>query len=314
MPRLRSFASLSSLSLLIVSVSLLGACGPHGVGIPTKMSNIGDSISQGFSANGVLGDHPELSWVQGTDASIDSLFQRYQALNPKLTQEPESVTGSELLGGTTNFANQAALVCAQTVKPDVVFVLLGANDVCNRDASTTDDAAANLYAVADYATAAQAGMDTLASCLPENSSVQIESMPRVDTLYAAGHAKNDYCTDIAWPTLSICRVVTAEDDAGRRQQIGDRINAYNQAIHDQVADYNRGLNHKNPRGIEFRSDWQGSLEDGHVNTSLGAVTLTADDINGTDCFHPTQATQAKIACGAWASAPDGLGAATSCFP
>jgi lysophospholipase L1-like esterase len=297
------------------SVFALVACQPHGVQTVDKLSNAGDSISQGFAANADLSDHPELSWIQGTDPSIDSIFQRYTAKNAALTQQPESVSGAEMVGGDNNFATQAGLICAQTVKPNLVFLLLGANDVCNRDASTTEDAAANLYSVDVFTAAAQAGFDLLADCLPDESTVQVMSMPRVDSLYEAGHNKSVLCYDAIWPVAGICRVVTAEDDAGRRQQIGDRINAYNEALMTQVEAYNSNSNGKNPHGIEFRSDWQGTLEDGHVNTSLGAVTLTADDIDSADCFHPTQETQAKIACAAWGAAPHGAAESTvpSCF-
>ena len=42
-------------------------------------------------------------------------------------------------------------------------------------------------------------------------------------LYEAGHDKGFWCTSVIWPVAGICRIVTAEDDAGRRQQIGARI-------------------------------------------------------------------------------------------
>jgi hypothetical protein len=75
-------------------------------------------------------------------------------------------------------------------------------------------------------------------------------------------------------------VVTSENDPSRRQAIGARINAYNQELSNTVLDYDRDTNRRNPRGVEFRSDWQGSAEADNANTSIGAVLLTADDIDG----------------------------------
>ncbi|MBW3629526.1 MAG: DUF1311 domain-containing protein, partial [Gemmatimonadetes bacterium] len=71
------------------------------------------------------------------------------ALNASLVQEPESVSGAEMVGGADNFAAQAARICRQAVRPDHVSVLLGGNDddprpIATRtaDGSTSTEAAA----------------------------------------------------------------------------------------------------------------------------------------------------------------------------
>lgn len=281
--------------------------------LPSKQSNAGDSISQGFSANGWLGDHPNYSWVQGTDSGVDSMFLRYRALNPSFSQQAESVTGAELVGGGDNFAAQSKRICGQSVKPQHVTVLLGGNDVCNRSRSSTSNAAANMYSVTTWRNALRAGLDQLAACLPAGSTVQVLSAPRVDYLYNAGHAKTWYCPYVVWPTAGICRIVTAENSATRREQIGQRINAYNDATAQEIAAYQSNANGKNPRGLHFVTDWKGSIEQGHRNTSIGTYAFSAGDINGTDCFHPNTTGQHKLACSAWASDPDGSGAVSTCL-
>lgn len=39
----------------------------------------------------------------------------------------------------------------------------------------------------------------------------------------------------------------------------------------------------------------------------------ASDINGVDCFHPNTGGQAKLACTAWATHPDGSGNVADCL-
>jgi lysophospholipase L1-like esterase len=280
---------------------------------PSKQSNAGDSISQGFGANGWPGDHPDLSWVQGSDDRVSSTASRYAATQPGFTQEPESVSGAEMVGGNDNFAAQAARICAQEPKPTRVRVLLGGNDVCNRPRSGSADAAANLYSVTTWTNALRAGMDQLAACLPPKSVVQILSVPRVDGLYQAGHDKSLWCHWGVWPLAGVCRVVTAEGDPARRAQIGARIDQYNDALAAEVHAYATNANGKNPRGVGFITDWVGSIAAGHENTSIGTYRFGAEDINGVDCFHPNIDGQRKLACLAWAKGPEGNGGYVSCF-
>ena len=281
--------------------------------VPSKQSNVGDSISQGFDANSTPWDHPDYSWVQGTQSSVLSVYSRYRALNPAFTQQPESVTGAEMVGGGDNFAAQASRICAQAVKPSHVSVLLGGNDVCNRGRSSSSDAAANMYSVSTWTNAVRAGLNQLTACLPNNATIHILSVPRVDFLYTAGHNKSWWCPYGIWPAAGICRIVTAENDASRRAQIGARINRYNDALSSEVDAYNWNTNGKNPRYLTVVTVWTGSIEQGQQNTSIGTYAFTAGDINGVDCFHPNQGGQKKLACTAWASNPDGSGWAADCL-
>jgi lysophospholipase L1-like esterase len=308
MKRLAKFASGS-----LGAVCALGLAISAGAAAPAKQANIGDSISQGFAADGTLGDHPNESWVQGTDPAVNSMYSRFLAANKGFAQEPQSVSGSEMVGGNDSFAAQAGRVCAQATKPDHVSIVLGGNDVCNRGASATVDATANMYSLDTWVSALRAGFDQLAACLPEGAVVQILSVPRVDFLFDAGTAKSPWCNEGVWPLANVCRIVTGEADAARRQQIGEKVNAYNDAILAEVKAYDANSNGKNTGHMRFVTDWVGSIEAGHANTSVGTYKFGADDINPLDCFHPDVAGQAKIACMAWANNPDGSGSAAACL-
>jgi len=281
--------------------------------LPTKQSNAGDSMSQAAFADGWPGEYPELSWVQGTSGDVYSIFLRYRELVPSFTQQPESVSGAEMVGGSNSFAAQAGRICAQEEKPRHVSVLLGANDVCNRPRSSSSDATANMYSLETWVNALRAGLDQLAACLPPGATVHVLSFPRVDYLYQAGRAKGFWCNYVVWPSAGICRIVTEETNASRRARIGARINEYNEATRAEVQLYDSNADGRNPRGVRFVSDWQGSIEDGYGNTSIGTYIFGASDINGTDCFHPSTQAQRKLACMAWASNPDGSGAVRDCF-
>lgn len=280
---------------------------------PTKQANAGDSISQGFGAAGIPFDDPAQSWVLGIDPAVSSMYLRYSAIEPGFEQEGESVTGAEMVGGEDNFPAQAARICAQSPLPTRVEVLLGSNDVCNRPRSWTTDAAANLYSVTTFTSALRAGLDQLAACLPPRSVVEVLSVPRVDYLYEAGRAKSWWCVWGVWPIAGICRVVTAESSASRRARIGQRIDAYNDAVAAEIAAYAANANGRNARGVGFVTDWVGSSAAGHANTSVGTFVFTKDDINGTDCFHPNVQGQSRLACVAWGASTEGAGVSSACF-
>ena len=281
---------------------------------PVKMSNAGDSISQGFGANGMPWDHPNRSWAQGSGGYVGSMYERWGWWYASgFAQQPESVTGAEMVGGSDSFPAQAARICAQSPRPNRVEVLLGGNDVCNRAASGSGDATENLYSTETWRGAIQAGLDQLAECLPEGSVVQLLSMPRVDWLYEAGHDKSWWCHGVIWPAANVCRIVTAEGDPGRRDQLGAAIDSYNDVIRDETQAYDTNANGRNSRGVRFSTDWKGSMAQGHWRDSVGTYVFGSGDINGVDCFHPNTGGQAKLACAAWASHPDGWGSVADCL-
>lgn len=266
---------------------------------PSKLSGIGDSISQGWGANNLPGEHPEFGFGQGTDAGVNSLFLRYKAKNAAMTKEFVSVSGAEMVGGRNNGPGQAARICAMAVKPDRVVIELGGNDVCSRDKGSSSDATSNLYSVTTYRNALKTTLDTLAGCLPSGAQVQVLSMPRVDYLFNAGNAKNVITCNLVWSVASVCRVVTGESSATRRQSIGDRINQYNDGLRAEV----ESAATRHAGKITVITDWQGKDVS---NSSVGTYRFGKDDIDGFDCFHPHKDTgQRKLACAAWEAAEYG---------
>jgi hypothetical protein len=279
---------------------------------PTRLANAGDSISQGWDADDVPHSQVKYSWVQGTSSKVDSIFSRYQALAPKVSQDPESVFGAEMVGGGDNFAAQATRICAGKTLPQHVTVLFGANDVCNAAQSTGSDPTANMYSPATFTAAFDAGMEELETCLPGGATIEVISMPRVDQVYVAGMAKSSWCKDI-WSIATVCTLVTNEPDPARRAEIGAAVDAYNQALADDVAAWNSNSNGSNTKGFKVVTDWKGSIADGHEDTSLGTHLFNASEINTVDCFHPNETGQLELACNGWVNNPDGSGDESACF-
>lgn len=298
------------LGAALTAAALLAAPAAHAAD-PQKLAGIGDSISQGFSANNWPGDHVTYAFGQGTDTGVNSLYLRFKAKFPGFTKEFVTVSGAEMVGGSNNAAAQASRICAQASRPNRVVLELGGNDVCNRSSGSATDAASNLYSVTTYRNALKAALDLLGGCLPSGAEVLVLSMPRVDYLYEAGNAKNAFLCNTVWSLAGVCSVVTGESDAGRRRQMGTRVDGYNDGIHAEVD----GANLRYPGKVHFASDWQGALGT-NPNSSVGSYKFSASDINSADCFHPYKDTgQKKLACAAWEAGEYGnlANIATTCL-
>ncbi len=290
------------------------------------LANLGDSISQAFDADdsnaidlGVLASNPEkifhdnpaLSWVQGTDPRIGSVRSHYLALDPGLVHDRFSISGTEMV---RDLEKQARAIGTAGAHPDLVYVLIGGNDICNRQPSSTDDPTANLYSVEQWREAVGGALEALVDVLDAKATVRFVSMPRVDLLYetlattrvpvkfntpAGPISGSSTCKDL-WSITAqqgngICKIVTTQRDAAKRKAIGDRIDTYNDVLAELVRRFDTDPTF-NPKRISFQSDWHGSLEKGNTpNSSVGTYRFTPAEVSKLDCFHPSIAGQKAIA-------------------
>ncbi len=290
----RALATAAALAALTL------ACGgspaqPPGGPPALKLSGIGDSMMQGANTSvSAPGEQPQYSFAQGTSPSVNSIFSRYQALGLLAGgKEFVSVSGAQMVGGTSNAAVQAGRICQQAVKPDRIVLLLGANDVCNRPT------VADLYPVDTFRAALKGALDALSApaCgLPAGTRVHVLSVPRIDGLRAAGLAKDAagaaWCL-LVWSSFGICSIITQETDPAVLAQVGARIDAYNDALAAEVAAADAA--HGGLAGVHFTTDWVGTTP----NTSAGTYAFGPSDVSDLDCFHPSVAAQRKLACIAW---------------
>ena len=314
---LNAYSSYSDVSL-IASFDEAGAPPPPpppSSGI-TATSAAGDSITRAFAADctwnsswwGLLcvagQDQPEHSWFDGWASEVTSVHDLYKAIDPSITANKDAAqTGAEMVGRNDTerpFAEQAAMIVAQSPVPDHVEMIFGGNDICSRDCVDPANCNDPLYTGEEWRQAVRTGLNTLMSGLPASSSVVMGSVPRVQDIRQAGVDKqnaDEYVNcDSLWSSYDVCRIVTdpgvlnGETMATRHAGVAAAQQQYNAITREEVEAYNSNANGLNPNGIELVAEYVDE------NTpSGGTFAFGADEINGGDCFHPNVVTQSKIA-------------------
>ncbi|MEU6475404.1 SGNH/GDSL hydrolase family protein [Streptomyces sp. NPDC047017] len=187
---------------------------------PDSVAAVGDSITRGFDACMVLSDCPEVSWATGSDAAVDSLAVRLLgAAGAAQHSWNHAVTGSrmaDLRGQMT----QAALH-----RPELVAVMVGANDACRNSPS-------QMTSVASFRSEFQSAMDTLRRALPK-TEVYVSSVPDLKRLWSEG--RTNALGKQVWK-LGICPSMLGDADTldaaatGRRDAVQARVVEYNKVL------------------------------------------------------------------------------------
>ena len=107
---------------------------------------LGDSLSRGYNACSHFGDCPSVSWSGGTDPRIDSVAARIGAR----TDGPVTVKSFAKSGATVDDLRRQ-ISSAVAVRPDLITLLIGANDVCRATV-------ADMTSTEDYTTAVSAAL------------------------------------------------------------------------------------------------------------------------------------------------------------
>ncbi|MFG2827971.1 SGNH/GDSL hydrolase family protein [Streptomyces sp. NPDC048434] len=185
---------------------------------PRSIAALGDSITVGFDACTLLSDCPQASWATGTDPKVDSLARR-------LVKHPAT--------HSWNFARTGALMSelpdqiteAVDRRPELVTVLIGANDACRRDVGTMTPKAAFR---ADFVRS----MTHLRRALP-HTQVYVAAVPDLLRLWSEGR-KNPLGKQV-WK-LGICGAMLRDPDdltkaaQDRRATVRKQVMAYNSAL------------------------------------------------------------------------------------
>lgn len=231
---------------------------------PSSLAAVGDSITRGFDACSVLSDCPEVSWATGSSASVDSLAVRLLGK-----------TGAA--GRSWNYAETGARMAdlpaqiAQAVvrKPQLVTVMVGANDACAASTSA-------MTSVADFRADFETSLKSLRRSLPK-TQVYVASVPNLKRLWSQG--RTNPMGKAVWK-LGICPSMLADADAldsaatERRDTVQDRVEAYNKVLEQVCATDKR-----------CRFDG-GAVYDYRFGT---------DQLSHWDWFHPSTDGQAQLA-------------------
>ncbi|MCT2590272.1 SGNH/GDSL hydrolase family protein [Streptomyces sp. N2-109] len=229
---------------------------------PESLAAVGDSISRGFDACSLLSDCPEVSWATGVDPDIKSLARQ-------LLERPRKQSWNVAKTGAVMADLPAQMERAAAHDPDMVTVMAGSNDACQ-------PSAAEMTPVAEFRTDFEEALRTLRREQPK-TQVYVSSVPNLKRLWSEG--RKDRIRMQVW-RLGICQSMLQDPNAtgkaavDRRQQVYDRVVAYNTVLEEVCA------------------------EDELCRYDGGAVfdyRFTGDELSSWDWFHPSKQGQRKLA-------------------
>jgi lysophospholipase L1-like esterase len=230
---------------------------------PDSVAAVGDSITQGFDACSLLADCSRVSWVTGTDAAVRSIAERLIDDDPAGHSWNFAVSGS-LMADLPQQMQRAA-----RKRPELVTVLAGANDACRPTVE-------QMTTVADFRAGFRAALRTLHEARPR-TQVYVASVPDLKRLWSQG--RNDPWGKRVWD-LGICQSMLRDSQsdsqaaAERRQQVHERVMAYNSVLEEECA---RFLRCRYDGGAVFR------------------YRFTKSELSRWDWFHPSKTGQRKLA-------------------
>jgi lysophospholipase L1-like esterase len=231
---------------------------------PASVAAVGDSITRGFDACAVLSDCPEVSWATGSRAEVDSLAVRLLGKAEAAERSWNyAVTGARMADLTRQMTRAAAR------RPELVAVMVGANDACR----TTTSA---MTPVADFRAQFQEAMGTLRRKLPK-AQVYVASIPDLKRLWSQG--RTNPLGKQVWK-LGLCPTMLGDADV-----LDAAATSRRNTVRDRVADYNAVLREVCAKDKRCRTD------DGAVH----AFRFGTDQLSRWDWFHPSVNGQARLA-------------------
>ncbi|MFF4038577.1 MULTISPECIES: SGNH/GDSL hydrolase family protein [unclassified Streptomyces] len=231
---------------------------------PGSIAAVGDSITRGFDACTVLSDCPEVSWATGSDAKVDSLAVRLLGVTGAAERSWNyAVTGARMADLPEQMAQAAARA------PQLVTVMIGANDACRSSARA-------MTSVASFRTDFEESLATLRAALPK-TQVYVASVPNLKRLWSAG--RTNPLGKQVWK-LGICPSMLGDADdltvraTLRRDKVQKRVEAYNAVLKDVCAKDRRCRFDRNAV-FDYRFD--------------------TEQLSHWDWFHPSRNGQARLA-------------------
>ena len=233
-------------------------------GPPLVMATLGDSLTRGFDACSHYGDCPSVSWAGGTDSRVDSVASRLEVR----TGRPVRVHDLARSGAPVADLDRQ-VQAAVAVRPDLVTVLIGANDVCQGPVET-------MTPVADYA----AAVERAVGAITERTSavVLLASAPDPTVLLDAG--AGDPTARFLWSHGGICPSALADPESKSRSAVDRRA-----AVSARIAAYDASLSALCARFPRCVTD------DG----ALRAYRPSLQQLSALDAFHPSVAGQRELA-------------------
>ncbi|MEU6404587.1 SGNH/GDSL hydrolase family protein [Streptomyces sp. NPDC046985] len=231
---------------------------------PDSVAAVGDSITRGFDACMVLTDCPEVSWATGSDSSVDSLAVRLLGTAEAARSSwNDAVTGSRM----ADLSGQIARAARH--RPDLMAVMVGANDACRSSTS-------EMTSVADFRRDFQKAMDALRGSLPK-TEVYVSSVPNLKRLWSEG--RTNVLGKQVWK-LGICPSMLGDADA-----LDAEATARRETVQTRVVEYNKVLQEVCAKDSRCRFD----------HNAVFDYQFGTEQISHWDWFHPSRDGQARLA-------------------
>ncbi|OLZ69461.1 hypothetical protein AV521_18265 [Streptomyces sp. IMTB 2501] len=231
---------------------------------PASIAAVGDSITRGFDACTVLSDCPEVSWATGSDAKVDSLAVRLLGVAGAAER---SWNYAETGARVADLPEQMSQAAARD--PELVTVMVGANDACRSSARA-------MTSVADFRADFEEALRTLRAARPK-TQVYVASVPNLKRLWSEG--RTNPLGKQVWK-LGICPSMLSDADdltsaaVVRRDRVQQRVMEYNKVLKEVCA------------------------KDRRCRFDGGAVydySFGTDQLSHWDWFHPSKDGQARLA-------------------
>ncbi|MCK8431995.1 SGNH/GDSL hydrolase family protein [Streptomyces sp. D2-8] len=231
---------------------------------PGSVAAVGDSITRGFDACDVLSDCPEASWATGASPEVDSLAVRLLGRTGAARRSWNyAVTGARM----ADLPGQMAQAVRR--KPQLVTVMVGANDACRSTPSAMTPVSAFR---ADF----EDSLRSLRKSLPK-AQVFVASVPNLKRLWSQG--RNSPMGKQVWK-LGICPSMLGDADA-----LDSAATLRRGTVQKRVEDYNKVLGEVCAEDKRCRYDG-GAVYDYRFGTA---------QLSRWDYFHPSVNGQARLA-------------------
>ncbi|POX64171.1 hypothetical protein C3492_07305 [Streptomyces sp. Ru62] len=231
---------------------------------PDSIAAVGDSITRGFDACTVLSDCPEVSWATGSDAKVDSLAVRLLGVTGAAERSWNyAVTGARM----ADLPGQMEQAVSRG--PQLVTVMVGANDACRASASA-------MTPPADFRADFEEALRTLRSALPK-TQVYVASVPNLKRLWSEG--RTNPLGKQVWK-LGICPSMLGDAD-----DLTSAAMLRRDSVQQRVVEYNRVLKEVCAKDRRCRFD----------DNAVYDYRFGTDQLSHWDWFHPSKDGQARLA-------------------
>jgi lysophospholipase L1-like esterase len=257
---------------------------PTAPALPSLLGAIGDSYSQAWSVSpDYLFDHPQFSWVVGTDKSdgVTSLLERFRALggSPAVV---DAATSGKKINDALRQANLVVAAAKKLAAGQTAYVTfeLGTNDICASPDFMTDPAA--------FAAQLQSAVGALRAGLPAGSRILILPVPDFPHFREITLADDAARQLLALPAnLNRCAPYLGTSSASALIKANDYLSQYDADLKAACDD------------IDANEAATGRLYCTYNAALLADSDFTIDDLSTVDYFHPSLSGQAKMAEDAW---------------